>query len=265
MSAALSFAQVLHRGQTLHIEHAWVGGHADDAPLIVFLHEGLGSLAMWKDFPKALCDAVGCRALVYSRPGYGQSTPGKSGEVWGPDFMHVQAHELLPALLDSLGITQPVWLFGHSDGASIALLFAAAHPERTAGLVVMAPHIMVEPISEQSIAKTLALYERGQLKAGLAKYHAEPDSAFYGWYGAWMNPEFANWHLDAATLQAICCPVLAIQGEGDEYGTFAQIDGIAACAPQTQLLKLPQCGHSPHRDQPDAVIRAVQRLVRHVA
>jgi pimeloyl-ACP methyl ester carboxylesterase len=261
LSAVSQLAPIEHRGQALQIEYAWVGLESASAPLIVFLHEGLGSVAMWKGFPQALCEAVGARGLVYSRPGYGQSTVRRIDERWGPDFMHVQAQEVLPALLAGLGIdprvTPPI-LFGHSDGGSIALIHAASFPDQVAGLVVLAPHIMVEPISVSSIAAVRALYDAPEspLKSGLARYHASAESAFEGWWHAWMNPQFAEWSL-SAELQRIRRPVLAIQGEGDEYGTFAQIDGIAGAVPRTKLIKLQDCGHSPHKDQPGAVIEAV--------
>ena len=251
------------RGHTVHIEHRWIAPERHGAPLVVFLHEGLGSVSMWRDFPARLCDALGWRGLIYSRPGYGRSTPRAADERWAPDFMHEQALVLLPALLQALGIdTQqpPPWLFGHSDGASIALIHAAHCPEQVAGVVVLAPHILVEDLSLRSIEQTRLAFERGGLRERLARHHDNPDSAFWGWNNAWLSPAFQDWHL-AAELPHIRCPLLAVQGLDDEYGTLAQIRGIARAAPQTQLLELPACGHSPHRDQPEALIAAVQRFV----
>ena len=159
MTSAVEFIEVDVAGRRWRIEHQWIGRERVDEPLIVFLHEGLGSLSMWKDFPQQLCDEVGCRGLVYSRPGYGRSTPRAPDEHWGVDFMHQQAHEVLPALLEALGIAQdPPWLFGHSDGASIALLFAARFPQRLSGLVLVAPHIMVEGVTIENIERARQAY-----------------------------------------------------------------------------------------------------------
>ncbi|MDT7834142.1 alpha/beta fold hydrolase [Aquabacterium sp. OR-4] len=242
------------------IEYQWLGVADAAAPLLVFLHEGLGSVSMWREFPARLCAALACRGLVYSRPGYGRSTPRAADEAWAPDFMHRQAHELLPALLAALAVdvqAQPPWLFGHSDGGSIALLHAARWPDRVAGTVVLAPHILVEPLSLDSIAQAREAYRHGGLRGRLARHHAQPDSAFWGWNDIWLHPAFRDWAIGDA-LRGIRGPLLAIQGRDDEYGTLAQIHGIAERCPQTQLLELPACGHSPHRDQPQAVIDAVQ-------
>ena len=246
-------------GHTVQIEHQWIAAEHSAAPLMVFLHEGLGSVSMWRDFPSRLCGALGWRGLVYSRPGYGRSTPRGPNEYWAPDFMHRQALELLPALLESLGVdtrAQPPWLFGHSDGGSMALIYAAHHPERVAGAIVLAPHILVEDLSVRSIEQARMAFEQGGLRERLARHHTNPDSAFRGWNDAWLSPAFQDWNL-ATELPRIRCPLLAVQGLDDEYGTLEQIRGIARAAPQTQLLELPHCGHSPHRDQPQAVIDAV--------
>ena len=244
-------------GSPVQIEHAWVGVHGSSAPLLVFLHEGLGSVSMWRDFPGRLCRALGWRGLVYSRPGYGRSTPRPPDERWGPDFMHRQAEELLPALLATLGVAGRYSLFGHSDGGSIALLHAAHQPGRVDRVVVLAPHILVEPVSLASIRQARDQYLNSDLHGRLARHHADVDSAFFGWNDIWLAPEFLPWDL-RPRLPYIRCPVLAIQGVDDVYGTMAQIDGIAAAVPGTRLLKLPACGHSPHRDQPEAVVAACQ-------
>ena len=246
-------------GRPTRIEHAWVGNPDPAAPLMVFLHEGLGSLSMWRDFPDRLCQALDWRGLVYSRPGYGQSTPRPADEHWQPDFMHHQALTVLPLLLAALGIDTartPPWLFGHSDGGSIALIHAAHCPTKVAGLVVLAPHIFVEDVSVTSIELARQAYLNTDLKARLAKHHADPDSAFWGWNDVWLSDAFRSWDI-RAELASITCPVLAIQGLNDEYGTLAQIRGIQAEVPRTRLLELPACGHSPHKDQPQAVIDAV--------
>jgi len=264
MSAlAGGFCAVPWCGRTVRIETRWVAPERRQAPLMVFLHEGLGSVSMWRDFPTRLCNALGWCGLVYSRPGYGRSIPRAPDEHWAPDFMHQQALEVLPALLDTLGINrrqQPPWLFGHSDGGSIALIHAARHPERVAGAIVLAPHILVEDISLRSIELARVAFEQGDLRERLACHHDDPDSAFRGWNNAWLSPAFRDWNL-IHELPLIRCPLLAVQGLDDGYGTLAQIRGIASAAPQTQLLELPACGHSPHRDQPEAVVAAVQRFV----
>jgi pimeloyl-ACP methyl ester carboxylesterase len=249
---------VLVEGRRFDLEVAWVGPPETDpaSPLVVFLHEGLGSVAMWKDFPSRLCDAIGRRGLVYSRPGYGASTPRAADEHWGVDFMHVQAGRVLPALLEVLGVQRPVVLFGHSDGGSIALIHAAMSPERVAAAIVMAPHILVEEFGLRSIREARTAYETTGLRDKLARHHQDADSAFRGWNDIWLAPAFVQWTI-VDLLPAIRCPVLAIQGLDDQYGTMAQIDGIADRVPATRLVKLPACGHSPHRDQPGAVIEAV--------
>jgi len=247
-------------GRRVRIEHQWLRRAATAAPLLVFLHEGLGSVSLWRDFPAALCEALQCRGLVYSRPGYGQSTPRAPGETWAPDFMHRQALQLLPALLQALGVdteVDPPWLLGHSDGGSIALLYAAHFPDRLAGAVVLAPHILVEDLSVTSIAQARTDYLRGDLRARLARHHADVDSAFYGWNDIWLLPEFRAWNI-ASELASIRCPLLAVQGVDDAYGTLEQIRGIARVAPQCQVLELADCGHSPHRDQKERLLQAVQ-------
>ncbi len=227
-------------------------------PLIVFLHEGLGSVAMWKDFPQQLCDAAGGRGLVYSRPGYGRSTFAADDDTWAPDFMHQQAFEVLPALLQALQVQDPPWLLGHSDGGSIALLHASRCS--VAGVVVMAPHIVVEQLSLDSIGKARDAWLQSDLPQRLARYHNDAPRAFRRWNDMWLDPAFRNWDI-TDVLPHIHAPLLALQGVDDEYGTLAQIEGIAALVPQAQLLALQHCGHSPHRDQPKQVIAAVSRFI----
>jgi pimeloyl-ACP methyl ester carboxylesterase len=262
----IEWVSIAWADRTVSIEHQWISRHSA-GPLIVFLHEGLGSVSMWRDFPAQVCTATGARGLVYSRPGYGQSTPRAAGEAWDMDFMHRQAQELLPALLQALGIDaqrdQP-WLLGHSDGGSIALIYASHAPEAVAGLVVLAPHIKVEPISVASIAKAKAAYLETDLRSRLARHHADPDSAFWGWANVWLDPRFVSWTIEGE-LDRITCPVLAIQGLDDEYGTLAQIHGIAEKVAKTQLLALPVCGHSPHRDQGALVLAAVTQQIGETA
>ncbi len=237
---------------------------------LVFLHEGLGSVAMWRDWPASLCQRLGCAGLIYSRQGYGQSDPvadvrGPSGETAGvrhgrlqPDYMHHEALEVLPALLEALNIQRPI-LLGHSDGGTIALLHAS-HFE-VAGCVVMAPHVMVEDLSVQAILAARQAYESGPLRQRLAPYHADVDCAFWQWNDVWLSEAFRNFDIRSELL-GISAPLLAIQGEGDPYGTMAQIDDIAKAVRHAQLLKLPDCGHSPHRDQPEAVVQAIQAFMQ---
>jgi pimeloyl-ACP methyl ester carboxylesterase len=217
---------------------------------------------MWRDFPARLCDALGARGLVYSRPGYGRSTPRAAEEAWDLDFMHRQAHEVLPALLQALQIDaqrERLWLLGHSDGGSIALLHAARFALE--GCVVLAPHILVEDLSVRSIAKTREAYLTTDLKQRLARHHDDPDSAFWGWNDIWLHPPFRRWSIEDE-IAAITCPLLAVQGLDDEYGTLEQIRGIARRVPQTQLLELEDCGHSPHRDRAEAVIASTVAFIR---
>lgn len=246
-------------GRALALEYAWVGAAEADAPLVVFLHEGLGSLAAWREFPEQLCAAVGARGLVYSRPGYGRSTARPADERWGLDFMHVQAELVLPALLAALDVDGPYHLLGHSDGGSIALIHAARRPDRVATCVVLAPHVMVEEHGLAGIRAAREAYLSGDLRARLARYHDDVDSAFWGWNDVWLAPDFPRWQI-VDLLPAIRCPVFAIQGTDDAYGTMAQIERIIADIPDSFGVKLPGCGHAPQRDRPDVVIAAVRSL-----
>ena len=248
------------------IEYTWVGldrAQHPSAPLMVFLHEGLSSVALWKNYPAQLCDAGGFVGLVYSRSGYGQSSPRLTGEQWPMDQLRHQATQHLPALLQALCIDTAVrepWLFGHSDGGSIALMYAAAFPNAVAGIVVLAPHIVIESLTLDSIRDAKTSYETTGLRVSLARFHHDVDSAFYGWNDMWLDPAFTVCDCYRDVPQ-ISCPILAIQGVDDQYGTMAQIDGIKQAAPHTQLLKLNDCGHSPHRDQGAAVTQAVVGFV----
>jgi pimeloyl-ACP methyl ester carboxylesterase len=262
------FVDVPLGSRRLSIEHAFIAPQRTDAPLVVFLHEGLGSLAMWKDYPERFCAAAGVRGFVFSRYGYGRSTPRPHDERWPVDFMHVQARDVLPALLRNAGIdaaADPPWLFGHSDGGSIALLHAALFPAAVAGVIAIAPHVMVEDVSIASIAAARDAYLATDLPARLARYHDDPESAFWGWNDVWLDPEFRAWSI-LAMLRHVHCPVLAIQGEDDEYGTLAQVEAIGREVPRTELVVLRDCGHSPHRDRPDALTRAATEFIsRHAA
>ena len=261
---ATTLVEIDWAGRMVQVEHAWVGIADAARPLIVFLHEGLGSVSMWRDFPQRLCAAANCRGLVYSRPGYGRSTPRAADDAWDLNFMHRQALEVLPTLLAALHIdaaNDKPWLFGHSDGGSIALLHAANFPQHVAGAVVLAPHIAVEDRAVASIAQARQAYLDTDLRSRLARHHDDPDSAFWGWNDIWLHPHFRAWSIEAE-IAAIQCPLLAVQGLDDEYGTLEQIRGIARRVPQTQLLELPACGHSPHRDQPGPLTAAAAAFIQ---
>ena len=263
----------LIHGTRLEVRH--IPGPTSSAPL-VFLHEGLGSVSMWtqrgRDWPQELCAASGRAGWVYSRRGYGRSDPvpdvrgePRSSGFWHigrhePDYMHREAHDVLPALLDTLRIEAPV-LVGHSDGASIALLHASRHP--VSACVAMAPHVFVEELSIRSIEQAKAAYLEpgGQgLRTRLARHHDDVDNAFWQWNDIWLDPAFRNFDIrgDCRHIQA---PVLAIQGADDEYGTLQQVQDIVPQAGPVRTLVLRSCGHSPHRDQPDAVLAAAQSFL----
>ncbi len=265
--SALSVAQASHvnihaLGRDLSIEHVWINPENTATPLLVFMHEGLGSVAMWKDWPAEACAALGCRGLVFSRYGYGSSTPRPPKERWPVTYMHTQARDALPALFHALGLQneKPI-LFGHSDGGSIALLYAAMYPDAVQAIVVAAPHIFVEDISISSIEGARRAYLDTDLPAKLKRYHKDPDSAFWGWNDVWLDPEFRAWNIEEY-LGSIRCPVLAIQGENDEYGSLEQIRGIQRHAAQTRLCIIPDCRHSPHKDQPELMLAAMVEFIR---
>lgn len=255
----IEFAEITWRDAPLRLEYQWVGAVDSAYPVVVFLHEGLGSIGLWKDYPEKFCAENGFTGLVFSRYGYGQSTPRPAQERWPVSFMHAQAYEVLPALFAQLGIEKP-WLYGHSDGGSIALLYAARFPDAVAGIVVAAPHILVEDVTVASIQEARNTYLATDLRAKLGRYHADPDSAFWGWNDIWLDPAFRSWNIQDQ-LELITCPVLATQGEDDEYGSLEQIHGIKRKVPHTHLLILPQCGHSPHRDQAEALNREVAQFI----
>ena len=264
MTTQSEFIEINWDGRSLQLEISLIGKTGTDSPFIVFLHEGLGSISSWKDFPTRLCNALSCRGLVYSRPGYGQSTPFDQDASWGMDFMHRQAYEVLPILLDNLEITpanHQFWLFGHSDGASIALLYASAFSDHVNGLIVVAPHILVEDLTIQSIEQLEQSYKRGDLRDRLAVHHCDPDSTFSGWIREWLSAEFRNWSIVDA-LNRIQAPLLAIQGTSDEYGTYAQVAGIAERVPDVEIFEIAGCRHSPHRTHPDTLLDRSAQYIR---
>jgi pimeloyl-ACP methyl ester carboxylesterase len=229
----------------------------EGAPAMVFLHEGLGSASMWRDFPQQVADACGCEAVVYSRHGYGRSDPltGKRA----PDYMHHEALACLPQLLDRLNVERPI-LFGHSDGGSIALIHAGAAQRPVTAAIVMAPHVMVEDVTIEGIRKARQIWLDTDFRQRLAKYHPDPDSVFSNWNDTWLDPAFRDWNIEEF-LAPIACPVLAIQGEDDEYATMDQIERIGRQCRDVELVRLADCRHSPHKDQPQQVIAAVTEFV----
>lgn len=241
------------------LEYEWLGPPPAAAPTIVMLHEGLGSVAMWRDFPARVQETTGLGVLVYSRWGYGKSEP-VADWPHPPDYMTREAEGGLHGILRALGVARPI-LFGHSDGASIALIYAGLGlAPAPLGVVSMAAHLFVEKISSISIAKARVAYEEGELRDRLAKYHADVDSAFYSWNCSWMLPKFIReWNIEAL-VERIRCPILAIQGVEDEYGTPAQLEAIRRRAGgRAEIVLIPDCRHSPHRDKPDIVLEAVRR------
>jgi pimeloyl-ACP methyl ester carboxylesterase len=249
-----------HRGEVI------VGGarletlayHAiGDAPTIVMLHEGLGSVSMWKDFPEQLARATGCGVLVYSRYGHGKSD--RLREPRPVEFMHHEATVTLPALLEQLAIMQPI-LLGHSDGGSIALIYTATAAASPQALILEAPHVFVEDLTVQSIAKIRDVYKTTDLPQKLARHHDHAGETFWGWNDVWLDPAFRSWNIEDC-LSSIRCPLLVIQGSEDEYGTLAQVDTIKRGVPHARTLVLSKCGHSPHRDQPTATLEAIREFV----
>lgn len=249
--------QVEAAGRSLNYE--WAGEAAPGAPVLVLLHEGLGSIRQWRDFPAKLAAVTGCRALVYDRYGYGQSDilqePRRSVR-----FMHDEALRALPELRRALGLEEVI-LVGHSDGASIALIHAGAgHAVR--GVAAMAPHVFIEPICLEAIEKAKLAFETTELPQRLARYHRDARRTFYGWADVWTEENFKRWDIREDYLPRIRAPVLAIQGHGDEYGTMAQLDEIARrVGGPCELLKLERCGHAPFRDQPERTLAAIQDFV----
>lgn len=252
------------KNQTIELEIDWISPERTSAPLVVFLHEGLGSIAMWEDWPNRLCDAARCRGLVFSRYGYGNSTPRIAGLQWPLDYLEQEANEALPALFKALHIdvaTDKPILFGHSDGGTIALLHAAAFPSSVAAIVTVAPHVAVEEIGVARIAHLQQTYANGKLREKLARFHRNPDAVFWGWSNLWISEEFRAWNI-TALLSSITCPVLAVQGAQDQYGTLEQVTEIRRLVPRTQLVILDDCRHIPHQDQPQALLNATASFFR---
>jgi pimeloyl-ACP methyl ester carboxylesterase len=263
------------------IELAHLAGPSDRAP-IVFLHEGLGSVSMWRQrgrlWPAELCAATGRAGWMFSRRGYGQSDPvadvrgpSRRNGAWHigrhePDYMHLEAHEVLPQLLDQLGISNPV-LVGHSDGATIALLHASQHP--VAACVAIAPHVFVEAMAVDAIEQAKRLFESAPeaadgLRQRLARHHRDVDNAFWQWNDVWLSPAFRAFDI-RPDIRTITAPLLLVQGVDDEYGSLEQLAAIRHEVPQANRIELASCGHSPHRDQPDQLLADVRAFLGDIA
>jgi pimeloyl-ACP methyl ester carboxylesterase len=246
------------------LEYRWIAPATPGRPALVLLHEGLGCVALWKDFPDRLAAATGCGTFVYSRAGYGRSSP---VPVPRPlTYMHQEGLDVLPRLLDTLGLEQVVTV-GHSDGASIALVHAGAADaaRRLRGVVLEAPHVLCEELSVASIRRAREAYERGDLRPKLARLHGDNvDVAFWGWNRAWLDPAFMQWNLEEY-LPGVAVPVLVLQGRDDEYGTAEQYRRIErGSGGPVEVRVLDRCGHSPHRDQPQATLAAITEFVNRV-
>jgi pimeloyl-ACP methyl ester carboxylesterase len=245
-----------------HIDGHWLEVASFEArqptfPTIVMLHEGLGSVSYWKDFPRVLAEATGAGVFLYSRYGHGSSDPLE--EPRSVSYMHHEAQVVLPEILQKAAIQRPV-LLGHSDGASIAILYAGTFPESPAGLILEAPHVFVEDITVSSIAQARALYNETDLPQRLGRYHANANALFWGWNNIWLDSRFRDWTIEPY-LDSIRCPVLVLQGAQDEYGTAKQIEAIQRRIPSSAAIVLDDCKHAPHRDRAEATLFAISRFL----
>jgi pimeloyl-ACP methyl ester carboxylesterase len=243
---------------TSDLEYRMIGPTPDAAPTIVMLHEGLGSVGLWGDFPEKLQAATGCGVFAYSRAGYGASSPVALPRPL--DYMHIEAFDVLPKLLETIGFRRGL-LLGHSDGASIAAIYAGSRQDhRVQGIALIAPHFIVEDISVKSIAEIKTTYETTDLRAKLARWHKDVDNAFYGWNGAWLDPKFRDWDI-SEYLAYIRVPVAVIQGERDQYGTMRQVEiAKEECYCPVDVTEVPGAGHSPHREAPETTLDAITQF-----
>lgn len=244
------------------LEYRMIGPAPEAAPTIVMLHEGLGAAKLWGDFPDKLAAATGCGVFVYSRAGYGASSPVTLPRK--PDYMHVEALEVLPKLLNAIGFRRGL-LLGHSDGASIAAIYAGGiQDHRVRGVALIAPHFIVEDVGLASIAATKTVYEQGDLKTKLARWHNDVDSTFYGWNDAWLDPVFRDWDI-SEYLAYIRVPVAIVQGIDDQYGTMRQIEiAQEECYCPVDVTMVAGAGHSPHREAPEVTLAAVSEFVNRI-
>jgi pimeloyl-ACP methyl ester carboxylesterase len=252
---ALKYGKMFVNGK--RIETLWIPPSQPQMSTIVMLHGGLGCVALWKDLPQRLAQSTGCGVLAYSRYGNGSSQPLE--EKRPVSYMHHEGEIVLPELLEKLGISKPL-LLGHSDGGSIAIIYAGKFPDRVRALILEAPHVFVEEVSLRGALNAKAEYETSDLRQRLAKYHENVDLTFWGWNDIWLDPRFRSWNIESY-LPQIRCPLLMIQGEQDEYGTVAQLDAIRARVPRSEVLVLPDCGHSPDRDEPETVLARMTAFI----
>jgi pimeloyl-ACP methyl ester carboxylesterase len=243
------------------LEYERWGNASGNKPTLVFLHEGLGSLSMWRDFPEQVARKTGCSALAYSRAGYGNSEEANYPRPVA--FMHQEAIEVLPDFLEKMHVHE-VLLVGHSDGGSISLIYAAKPIVPVRALVLEAPHVFVEKTTRQSIAASKKEYVSGNLKSRLAKYHPRTDETFLEWCDVWLRPEFVSWNIEEF-LPQIKIPALVIQGEADRFGTVRQVEAIQkGYSGSVETLLVPECGHRPHREKPDQVMSVVVSFIERV-
>ncbi len=244
------------------LEAAWWGPGPETAPTIVLLHEGLGCVALWRDFPGALAAATGCGVFAWSRLGYGQSDPCALPRPM--DYMQREATDTLPRVLDAAGVRRCV-LLGHSDGASIAAVYGGAVTDaRVRGLVLIAPHYFVEDMCLDSIAAAKIAYETGDLRTRLARYHRDVEAAFRGWNDAWLDPRFRDFDI-TAYLPNIAVPVLQVQGTDDPYGTVAQTDTAERALPDQARTLLLAARHAPHLEAREATLAGIVTFLRKCA
>lgn len=242
------------------LEYQWINQSGKRSPALILLHEALGCVAMWKGLPRALAASTDCSVLSFSRQGHGRSAPLTAKRDDG--YLHHEALSVLPSVLQATGVGEAV-LFGHSDGASIALIYAATRPVGLRGIILEAPHVMVEDVTLAGIRAAMTVSRTGDWWDKLRRYHgANTDTVFHAWHDTWLRPAFGNWNIQHL-LPDIHCPVLIVQGEDDEYATRQQVDAIArgVSGPVTVMM-LPDCGHIPHRDQQAIVVDAASRFVR---
>jgi|SRR5579871_5653593 len=247
---------------TSDLEYRMIGPPPDEAPTIVMLHEGLGSIGLWGDFPEKLQAATGAGVFVYSRAGYGASTPTRLPRPL--DYMQIEAFDVLPKLLEEIGFRRGI-LVGHSDGASIAAIYAGGVGDhRVRAIALIAPHFVVEEISVASIAEIKTAYETTNLREKLARWHKDVDNAFYGWNGAWLDPKFREWDI-SDYLAYIRVPVAVIQGADDQYGTIRQVEiAEEECYCPVDVTIIEGAGHSPHREAPEKMLHTISEFANAV-
>ena len=259
----MTIATVTLLGQTL--EYHLIAGPAPGAPTVVFLHEGLGSVSLWRDFPERFAAALGCSALIYSRRGYGGSDPLSPPYRRPDDYLYIEALEVLPALLDHFAIHEPI-LFGHSDGATIALIHAGGAKRPVRAVIVEAPHVFVEPLTLAGIRAAVDSWQTTALPKKLGRHHRHVESTFRAWAETWLDPAYHAFNCEHL-LPGITCPLLVIQGEDDHYGSADQVNRVVArVSGPADGLFLPKCGHTPHAEQTKVVLdAALTFLERHLA